>query len=159
MHRTRGRLLVVLALATAVAAAYAAVRAALNAPASSGVKAAQATLRSHAESFGPARVVVRLLPNKSVCFTVSEPHGSARACRPNVRPWQIGYAVSARGIGGVAGTGVRAVIVKLTRHGTKWATLSDGIFYADLPPAYRVRAVVKVLRDGTRERFAVTPNR
>ena len=158
MHRTRGRLLAVLAFAAALAAGYASVRAALNTPASSGVKAAQATLASREQSFGPARVAVRIRPNKSVCYTITEPYGSAQACRLQLRPWQIGYAITPRGIGGVAGTGVRAVIVKLTRRGTRWATLDHGIFFADIPLAYRVRAVVKVLRDGTRERFDVTPN-
>jgi hypothetical protein len=74
-----------------------------------------------------------------------------------VAPGEIGYTVSPRGIGGVAGADVRAVIVKLTRRGTVWATLRDGVFYADVPPAYRVRSVVKVLRDGSRKAFAVTP--
>jgi hypothetical protein len=158
MHRMRRRVLAVLALATAVAAGYASVRAGLTAPAASGVKAARATLSSRTQSFGPASVVVRVLPNGSVCYRVIEPHGSSHACRPRVRPWQISYTVSPRGIGGIAGSGVSAVIVKLTRHGTTWATLSDGVFFADVPLAYRVRAVVKVLRDGTRERFEVTPN-
>jgi hypothetical protein len=45
------------------------------------------------------------------------------------------------------------VIVKLTRRGTVWATLRDGVFYADVPSAYRVRAVVKLLRDGSRKTF------
>jgi hypothetical protein len=53
---------------------------------------------------------------------------------------------------------VRAVVVKLTRRGTVWASLQDGVFYADVPTAYRVRAVIKVLRDGTRKSFSVTPS-
>jgi hypothetical protein len=32
------------------------------------------------------------------------------------------------------------------------------VFYADVPVAYRVRAILKVLRDGTRKRFSVTPS-
>jgi hypothetical protein len=66
--------------------------------------------------------------------------------------------VSPRGIGGVAGSRVQAVIVKFTRRGTTWAALRDGVFYANVPPAYRVRAVIKVLRGGVRQRFDVTPS-
>jgi hypothetical protein len=51
------------------------------------------------------------------------------------------------------------VIVKLTRRGTVWATLRDGVFYADVPMAYRVRTVVKVLRDGSRRAFPITLSR
>jgi hypothetical protein len=145
-----------LAFAAGTAAGLVAVLSALGAPAS-GVEAAQATLTSHSTAFGPARVAVRTLPSGTVCYTVTEPSGSSRGCRAKVRPWQIGFAVSPRGIGGVAGSGVRAVIVKLTRRGTTWATLRDGVFYADVPSPYRVRAVVKVVRDGTRKVFAVTP--
>ena len=49
--------------------------------------------------------------------------------------------------------------MKFTRRGTKWATLRDGVFYADVPIPYQVRAVIKVLRGGARERFVVTPTR
>ena len=85
-----------------------------------------------------------------------ESAGSSRSCRPRIRANELGYTISPRAIGGVAGADVRAVIVKLTRRGTVWATLEDGVFYADVPIAYRVRAVIKVLRDGARKAFAVT---
>jgi len=71
----------------------------------------------------------------------------------------VGPAFVPHAIGGVAGSKVTAVIVKLTRRGTKWATLRHGVFYADVPIPYRVRAVIKVLRGGTRERFVVTTTR
>ena len=154
MHRTRGRVLAVLALAAAVAAGLVAVRSALNAPAS-GVDAAQVTLRSHTTTFGPAQVVVRAL-SSGICYRVIEPSGSSHGCRPSVGASEIGYTVSPRGIGGVAGSRVQAVIVKFTRRGTTWAALRDGVFYANVPPAYRVRAVIKVLRGGVRQRFDVT---
>jgi hypothetical protein len=40
-----------------------------------------------------------------------------------------------------------------------WADLRDGAFYARIPAAYRARAVVKVLKDGSRRSFRVTATR
>lgn len=154
MQWNRGRSLAVGGLAAGAAAALIAVLTAFSAPAS-GVRAAQATVTSHSTTFGPARVDVQALPGGMLCYRVTESTGTARSCSSHLGAREIGYAVSPNGIGGVAGTGVRAVIVKLTRHGTVWATLRDGVFYADVPMAYRVRAVVKVLRDGSRKTFAV----
>jgi hypothetical protein len=155
MQWNRARSLSIGGLAAATAAALVAVLTALGAPAS-GVQATQPIATSHATTFGAARVDVRLLAAGTVCYRVTESAGSARACRSRVGSDEIGFTISPRGIGGVAGSDVRAVIVKLTRHGTVWATLRNGAFYADVPLAYRVRAVVKVLRDGSRKVFAVT---
>lgn len=156
MQWNRGRSLAVGGLFAGAVAALVAVLAALSAPASSGVEGAQATLTSHTTTFGSARVDVQLLPAGNVCYRVTESTGSSRSCRSRVGSGEIGFTISPRGIGGVAGSDVRAVIVKLTRRGTVWATLRAGSFYADVPVAYRVRAVVKVLRDGSRKAFAVT---
>lgn len=155
MQWNRGRALAVGGLAAGAVAALVAVLTALAAPAS-GVKAAQATITSRTTAFGPAHVAVQVLPGGTVCYRVTESAGTSRSCSSHVRSTEIGYTVSPRGIGGVAGGDVHAVIVKLTRRGTVWATLRDGAFYADVPSAYRVRAVVKVLRDGSRKAFAVT---
>jgi hypothetical protein len=155
MGSSRNRVVAVGGLAAGAAAAVAAVLLAPGGPAQ-GVAAAQATVSSRTVSFGPSRVEVRSLPGGTVCYRVVESAGSAHACRTHVRVNEIGYAVSPRGIGGVAGANVRAVIVKLTRRGTAWTTLRDGVFYADVPLAYRVRAVIKVLRDGSRRTFTVT---
>jgi hypothetical protein len=155
MQWNRGRVLAIGGLAAGTAAASVAVLSALSAPAS-GVKAAQATLTSHSTAFGVARVTVQVLPSGTLCYAVTESAGSSRACRSRIGTGEIGFAISPRGIGGVAGGNVRAVIVKLTRRGTIWATLKAGVFYADVPPAHRVRAVVKVLRDGSRKAFPVT---
>jgi len=111
------------------------------------------------DQFGPAQMVVRVLPSGIVCYRVIEASGSSHACRKSVRSNEIGYTVAPRAIGGVAGANVRAVIVKLTRRGTVWATLRDGAFYADVRAPYRVRAVIKVLRDGSRKTFAVKRTR
>jgi hypothetical protein len=157
MHRTKGRVLTFLAIAAAAAAAYLAVHSGLNAGATGG--GAKTAARPHTTMFGPSSVLVTGHPSGVVCYRVIEPNGSSHACRPAVKPTEIGYTVSPRAIGGVAGSKVTAVIVKLTRRGTKWATLRDGVFYADVPIPYRVRAVIKVLRGGTRERFNVTATR
>jgi len=113
-------------------------------------------MTSHSTTFGAARVTVQVLPGGIVCYRVTESTGTSRSCRSGVGSGEIGFALSPRGIGGVAGSDVRAVIVKLTRRGTVWATLRAGVFYADVPVAYLVRAVVKVLRDGSRKAFPVT---
>ena len=155
MQWNRGRALAVGGLAAGAAAALVAVLTALAAPAS-GVRGVQATITSRAIAFGPARVTVQVLPTGVVCYRVTESSGSSRSCRSRVGSSEIGFTISPRGIGGVAGSEVRAVIVKLTRRGTVWASLRNGAFYADVPAAYRVRAVVKVLRDGSRKAFAVT---
>jgi hypothetical protein len=131
---------------------------ALAAPASD-VRRTHATLTSRSTSFGPASVTVQVLPTGTVCYRVTEHTGTSRACRSRVGSGEVGFTISPSAIGGVAGDDVRAVIVKLTRQGTVWATLQDGVFYADVPMTYRVRAVVKVLRDGSRKAFAVTPSR
>lgn len=155
MKWNRGRTLAVGGLAAGAAAALIAVLAALSAPAS-GVRGAQATLTSRSTTFGAASVTVQVLPTGVVCYRVREHSGTSRSCRSQVGSGEIGFTVSPSGIGGVAGGDVRAVVVKLTRRGTVWATLQDGVFYADVPPAYRVRAVLKVLRDGSRKAFPVT---
>jgi hypothetical protein len=155
MQWNRGRALAVGGLSAGAAAALVAVLTALSAP-MSGVEAAQATLTSRTTAFGPARVAVKVLPGGTVCYRVTESTGTSRSCRSRLGATEIGFTISPRGIGGVAGRDVHAVIVKLTRRGTVWATIRDGVFYADVPVAYRVRAVVKVLRDGSRKAFAVT---
>ena len=155
MHRNRGRALAVGGLAAGTAAAMIAVLAALSAPASGG-HAVQASPSARSVSFGHARVAVQVLPSGTVCYRVTESTGTSRSCRSRVAAAEIGFTLSPRGIGGVAGSDVRSVIVKLTRRGTVWARLRDGVFYANVPSAYRVRAVVKVLRDGSRKTFAVT---
>jgi len=157
MRVRRNRVLAVGGLAAGAAAALVAVLAALGAP-TQGVAAAEATVTSRTVDFGPSRVLVRTLPG-FVCYRVIEAAGSSHACRARVGTAEIGYTIAPRAIGGVAGAKVRAVIVKLTRRGTVWATLRDGVFYADVPLAYRVRAVVKVLRDGSRRTFTVTASR
>jgi hypothetical protein len=154
MRWDRTRTLAVGGLATGTAAALVAVLAGFGAP-TRGVAAAQATLTSRTISFGAARVQVRQLPSGIVCVRVTESFGSSRSCRARVRAREIGFTVSPQGIGGVAGPDVRAVIVRLTRSGTVWAKLEHGVFYADVPSAYRVRTVIKVLRDGSRKAFAV----
>jgi hypothetical protein len=157
MHWNRGRAMAVGGLSAGAVAAFVAVLTALSAPAS-GVRGVQATQSSRSVSFGHARVAVQILPGGTVCYRVTESAGTARSCRSSVGSGEIGFTVSPRGIGGVAGSDVRAVIVKLSRRGTVWASLRDGVFYADVPLAYRVRAVVKVLRDGSRKAFAARPS-
>lgn len=157
MQWNRGRTLAVGGLSAGAVAALVAVLTALSAPAS-GVRGTPATLTSRTTTFGAAHVTLQVLPSGVVCYRVTESSGASRSCRSRVRAGEIGFTTSPRGIGGVAGGNVRAVIVKLTRRGTVWATLRDGVFYADVPSAYRVRAVVKVLRDGSRKAFAVTQN-
>ena len=158
MQWNRARSLAVGSLVAGTAAALLAVLTALGAPAS-GVRGAQAGLTSRSTSFGPARVTVQVLPAGTVCYRVTEQTGTSRACRSRVGSGEIGFTVSPSAVGGVAGNDVRAVIVKLTRRGTVWATLRRGTFYAAVPAGHNVRAVVKVLTDGSRKSFTVTGSR
>jgi hypothetical protein len=115
-----------------------------------------AAVTSQSVAFGHSRVVVRMQSGLA-CFRVQHGRSTvARSCAPHLQPDEIGYATSRDAVGGVAGSGVRAVIVRLTKKGTVWATMRRGTFYADVPRAYDIRAVVKVLRDGTRRAFTVT---
>jgi hypothetical protein len=157
MRGTVQRVLAVVALAGGVAAAAVAVMSALGSGGQqvSSARAADATIHSHVVAFGRRRVAVRTLPGR-VCFTIWDGAGNGRGCTTSTGRDDIDFALSPHGIGGVAGTGVRAVIVKLTHKGTAWATLRDGAFYADIPSGHAVRRVIKVLRGGARKTFVVT---
>lgn len=158
--RAGSRALAVGGLAAGIAAAYVAVVSGLGASGTGVVaqaKAADATITYHPVSFGQGFVGVQKRPGGLTCFTVNRGSSTvARSCASAIYPDQIEYASSRYAVGGLAGQDVRAVIVRLTRRGTVWATLKDGAFYATVPKGHNVRAVVKVLRDGTRKAFTVT---
>ena len=161
MGWNRSRTLALSALTTGGAAGLAAVVTALSAPNStvSEAKAASATasLAPRTVSFPGARVVLKARPGGLACFTVNLGTSTVgRSCLGHLYPDEISYASSRYAVGGLAGSNVRAVIVKLTRKGTVWATLRRGAFYAKVPRGYNVRAVVKLLRDGSRKTFTVT---
>lgn len=144
MHRVRGRAFAIGGLAAGLAAALVAVLAALAAPTPTvtQAKAADVTVR------------VRQQANGGRCFTVGGV-AATQTCVRSLQPDEIRYAATGSAIGGVAGLGVQAVIVKLTRKGTVWTTLGEGTFYAAIPAGYRVRAVIKVLANGRRATFPV----
>jgi hypothetical protein len=156
--RVGSRALAVSSLAAGFAAAAAAVVSALGAPSAqvSQEGAAAPASSSRVVPFGVGRVSVRTQATGLTCFTVRGGSTPARSCVRSVGSHDIGYASSAGAIGGVAGVDVRAVIVRLTKKGTVWATLRHGAFFARVPAGYDVRAVVKVLRDGTRKTFAAS---
>jgi hypothetical protein len=153
MRWSRSRALALGGLAAGVAAFLVAVLSAFGGP-DSGVEAASATIRSHTVSIGEAHVSIRALPT-GTCFTIRDAAGGAHACPRHLGSTRIGVALTPAGIGGIAGRDVPAVIVRLTRKGTVWAAVKDGAFYAAVPLGYRVRAVVKVLRDGSRTAIAL----
>lgn len=88
----------------------------------------------------------------------SEPTAAA-ACGGEVPRDEIRYSGVPYGLHGVAGCDVRAVIARLNGGGAVWAVPHNGMFTAQVPAGLRVRTVVKVLNDGSRERFAVTAGR
>ncbi|HEY2778974.1 MAG TPA: hypothetical protein VGI77_13840 [Gaiellaceae bacterium] len=151
------------AVAAAVAAGAAAVLSALGAStgsASPAKAAAPPAFGSRSVAFGNGRVILLLRSGNFGCFRVVVGSSTvARSCTSILAPDQIAYASSSHAVGGVAGSGVRAVIVRLTRKGTVWATLRRATFYAAVPAGYNVRAVVKVLNDGSRTSFTVTGSR
>lgn len=161
MSRRVGRRVLALgSLAAAVAAAAAAVLSALGAPTTTAVPAkaaASAGLGSRSVAYGNGRVVLIMRTRSLACFRVTVGASTvARSCISTLAPDQIGYASSRYAVGGVAGSDVRAVIVRLTKKGTVWATMRRGTFYAAVPDGHDVRAVVKVLSDGSRTSFTVT---
>jgi hypothetical protein len=155
--------LVLGAVVTAVAAGAAAVLSALGASTGSvtpAKAAAPVTLSSRSVAFGNGRVVLRMRTSTLGCFRVVVGSSTvARSCTSSLASDQIAYASSRHAVGGVAGRGVRAVIVRLTKKGTVWTTMRRGTFFATVPKGYNVRAVVKVLGDGTRTSFTVTGSR
>lgn len=151
-------------LAAAIAAGAAAVLSALGASTGSVTPARAAApaiaLGSRSVAFGNGRVVLRMRTTSLGCFRVVVGSSTvARSCTSRLAADQIAYASSRYAVGGVAGSNVRAVIVRLTRKGTVWATLRRGTFYAVVPSGYNVRTVVKVLADGSRTSFTVTGSR
>ena len=84
---------------------------------------------------------------------------AAATCAGSVPHDEIRYSGVPYGLHGVAGCDVRAVIARLNGGGAVWAIPRGGTFDANVPAGLRVRAVVKVLSDGSRERFAVTVSR
>ena len=150
-------------LAAAVAAAAAAVLSALGAPTASvtpAKAAAPAAFGSRSVAFGNGRVVMRMRTSRLGCFRVVVGSSTvARSCTSSVSANQIAYASSRYAVGGVAGSDVRAVIVRLTKKGTVWATLRRGTFYAAVPAGHNVRTVVRALSDGSRTSFTVTGSR
>jgi len=150
------------AVVAAIAAGAAAVLLALGAStgAVTPAKAATPGFGSRSVAFGNGRVVLRMQTNSLGCFRVVVGSSTvARSCSSSLAADQIAYASSRYAVGGIAGSGVRAVIVRLTRKGTVWGTLRRGTFYAAVPSGYNVRAVVKVLTDGSRTSFTVTGSR
>src|SRR5512146_539964 len=133
MSRRVGRRALVLAsVATAVAAGAAAVLSALGGP-TAAVTPAQAStplgLGSRSVAFGNGRVVVRMRTISLGCFRVVVGSSTvARSCTPALAADQIAYASSRYAVGGLAGSAVRAVIVRLTKKGTVWASLRRGTF-------------------------------
>lgn len=159
MRRSRSRLFVVGGLALGVAAGLGAIVTALGAPTSaiSQAKAAEATITYHPVTFGHDSIGVQHRPGGLLCFTVNKGSSTvARSCTSSVYGGRIEYASSRYAVGGLAGPDVHAVIVRLTRKGTVWAKLKDGAFLAEVPRGYNVRAVVKVLADGSKTSFTVT---
>jgi hypothetical protein len=162
MRRVGRRALALASLAVAVAAGTAAVLSALGAPDGSvpQARAADAQMTSRSVPYGHSRVVVRVGANGRICFRVNRGSSTvARSCASRLGAGEIGYASSRTAVGGIAGSHVRAVIVKLTKKGTIWATLRRGTFYADVPKAHAPREVVKVLAGGARRTFTVTGSR
>ena len=160
--RWRSRTLALGALGAAAVAALAAISSA-QAPSQTPIaeaKAADATITSRTVAFPGGRVVQRVRPSGLACFTVAVGTSTvARSCYPRLGSEEIVYASSRYAVGGVAGSDVRAVIVKMTKKGTVWATLRRGAFYARVPAGHNVRAVIKVVRGGTRTIFRVTGSR
>jgi hypothetical protein len=162
MKRNRSRALALVGFAAGVSAGLVAVLSALgaHAPGIAVANGASATASPRTVRFGTARIVQRIRPTGVACFSVVQGSSTvAHSCLRHLRRGEIGFATSPRAIGGLAGADVKAVIVRLTHRGTVWANLRGGAFYTALPDGHRTRAVVRVLRDGSRHTVRVTRHR
>ena len=155
MTWTRNRVLALGGLFAGAIALAIALFSALGAPdrGVAAAKAADATITSQTVAIGAATVAIRVLPS-GTCFTVRDADGSAHSCPQTADADDIGFVLTPKGVGGLAGSEIHAVIVRLTRKGTVWATLRNGAFYAAVPDGYHARRVVKVLQNGSRTGFA-----
>lgn len=157
MRLSRTRVQVFAALGLAGAGVAVAVGTALGTHAPNvGVAAAEATRLApvtHVVRIDGVRLAVTTKPGGAVCYR----GGGISACASSLGKTQVSYATGRSAgrlaAGGVAGTGVRAVILRLTGKGTIWPKLQRGAFYAVLPRGRRLRAVVKVLSGGQRVTF------
>jgi len=157
--RARRRFAAVVSLLAGAVAGAAAILSAFGAQTTtiSQAKAAEATITTHSVAYGHSRISVQVRPGGLTCFRVLQGSSTVgRSCAMQLAPDQIEYASSPHAVGGIAGAEVRAVIVRLTRKGTVWATRRSSTFFAAVPKGYAVRSVVKVLRDGKRQTFTVT---
>jgi hypothetical protein len=117
-----------------------------------GVLAAQAAvITSHTSSarFGSATVRITRKSDGTVCF-VTVGHSALRACMQQLGSREVRVVSAPHAVAGVAGTAVRAVIVRLNRHGTTWAKLNHGALFAVIPSGYKPRRLVKVFAGGAR---------
>jgi streptogramin lyase len=114
---------------------------------------ASASSATRSVDVGGATVRVTEKPGGTVCYA-----GPGVSSCSRLADSQLAYATGRVGgrvvLGGVAGPGVKAVIARLTRQGTVWPALRDGVFYAVLPDGHRLRAIVKVLAGGRRVTFS-----
>jgi hypothetical protein len=74
---------------------------------------------------------------------------------PLLRFDELTFRTDGRSIRGTAGPHVVAVIVKLTRKGTKWAALKNGRFHAAFPAGRHAVRVVEVRRGGKRRSYRI----
>ena len=155
LSRERG--LVFGALCAVIVAAVFAVNGALGSrAATSGVAGARATLvNARAVRVAGATVVVTR-KHRATCFHAPHVSGCASTLAADQFSYATGRAGTRLAIAGVAGSHVRAVVVRLSRGGAVWLTPHDGAFYAVLPRDFKLRALVKVLAGGRRVSFPAT---
>jgi hypothetical protein len=166
MRRTRSRALALAGFGAAIAAGLVAVVSALGQePRTEDVGAAAAARANRTVAFGAARLGRSTSPSGAVCYQLNHSGTRlARACVSRLGDGELSYVLARRGTGqlvlaGVSGGDVVAVLARLAPVGSRNATLRDGAFYAAIPRGYTVRAVEKVLRDGSRRLFRVDPRR
>ncbi|HEX5449235.1 MAG TPA: hypothetical protein VFW85_04185 [Gaiellaceae bacterium] len=156
MVLSRERGLVFGALCAVILAAVFAVTGALGSPAaSSGVAGARATVVSAASrsvTVAGATVVVTR-KRGATCYRAPQVAGCASTLAADQFSYATGHVGKRVAVAGVAGSEVRAIIARLSRGGTVWPKLEDGVFYAVLPRGYQLRSMVKVLAGGRRVSF------
>ena len=156
LNRDRGLVFGALGAVT-LAAAFAVNGALGSSTATSGVAGARATLVSASSVRIDGATIAVTRKGSGACYRGPQVSG----CAATLTAGQISYATGRDGkrvvLAGIAGRNVRAVIARLSRGGTVWPKLENGVFYAVLPRGFRLRSLVKVLAGGRRVSFPAKP--
>jgi hypothetical protein len=134
-----------------------------------GLAGGQEHVTSHTVVVVGVRIVIRRSSSGVVCYEALRPHvqhpySALASCVLGFPPRAISFVIASRHTGqqmlaGIAGPGVGDVFARLVPQRIFRPAMKEGAFFGFVPNGYRVRAIVKVLKDGTRRTFVATGHR